>query len=137
MFRQNNKLSVDINNLEIVDKILSEYDFKVYKSIMNNKILFDTFKSIRFFDNCEALKIPKKNLSKMYINKDFVNYELLYVDMINDKTTFSTLYQNIITHIKDYESCDKLESHTYVCNENMVKYMKTIIKKIDDLNFLN
>ena len=30
---------------------------------MNNKILFDTFKSIRFFDNCEALKIPK-NLSK-------------------------------------------------------------------------
>ena len=32
--------------------------------------------------------------------------------MINDKTTFSTLYQNIITHIKDYESCDKLESHT-------------------------
>ena len=53
------------------------------------------------------------------------------------KTTFSTLYQNIITHIKDYESCDKLESHTYVCNENMVKYMKTIIKKIDDLNFLN
>ena len=73
----------------------------------------------------------------MYINKDFVNYELLYVDMINDKTTFSTLYQNIITHIKDYESCDKLESHTYVCNENMVKYEKTIIKKIDDLNFLN
>ena len=28
--------------------------------------------------------------------------------LINDKTTFSTLYQNIITHIKDYESCDKL-----------------------------
>ena len=51
--------SVDINNLEIVDKILSEYDFKVYKSIMNNKTLFDTFKSIRFFDNCEALKIQK------------------------------------------------------------------------------
>ena len=45
---------------------------------MNNKILFDTFKSLDFH-NCEALKIPK-NLSKMYINKDFVNYELLYVD---------------------------------------------------------